>query len=177
MLKKADALVQAGDLNAILDYGAELSEEIKAACVELEKLKKFVKDEAIKRNKAGEESPVKIAHSYGKTSITIMVKKWKQKRGRDPLELENELPEGVFDTLFNTPRYVTFKLDFEKQFKAITQEQRDKVRLYFEFSADQPRVSFPDLPAKQVVIATAATVATGDSVPTQASDDDAVEEK
>jgi len=165
MLKKAEALVKAGDLIAILDYGAELSDEIKAASVELEKLKTFVRQEAIKRAAAGEDPPIKIAHTHGQTSISIPEKQWKPKRGKDPMKLEDELPEAIFDVLFTTPRSIELKDKFETELKKLEQSQRDTVRCFFEYVAAAPKISFPAMPAKQVVIATA-------SVSTPTADDD-----
>lgn len=150
MLKKAQALIAAGDLEAILDYGSELNEEIKAALIELTHLKSAARDEAIKRNKAGEATPVKLPHTYGKTSVSIPGKVWKAKKGKNPLDLEDELPEEIFDALFETPRKIVLKDDFEKQIKKLSQEHRDIVKRYMEHVAENPSVTFPALPAQKV---------------------------
>lgn len=167
MLKKAEALVKAGDLEGALDYGSELNDEVKAGLVELERVKCFVREEAIKRNKAGEDSPVKLQHGYGTTSVSIPEKKWKGKKGKELIKLEEELPEAVFDSLFETERVAVMRDDFEKQLKKLSAEDREKVKRYMEHVADQPRVTFAGMPARHTVIAKADAAPESGSQPTE----------
>jgi hypothetical protein len=144
MLKTAQEVVASGDARAIVDFGIELDRTIKAEALELEEIKRVLRQmgetELADRRT---EKTVQLKGHLGVATVTFPADSPKLKPGVDLAASEAGIPEDVFRQLFRKKTTIDFEVGFFDKLARLEPEDREMILDLIEVQRSTARVVWP----------------------------------
>jgi hypothetical protein len=144
MLKTAQEVMASGDVPTIVDYGIELDRSIKAQSVELEEIKRALRQlgETGIIDRRNEKS-VRLEGHLGSVMVTFPSASPRVRSGVDLLASEAGIPGDVFRLLFRKRVVVDLAEGFFDKLARLDAEDREMILELIEVQTATPRVTWP----------------------------------